>query len=195
MIQSIPIPLILGSFLSFVTLLNMPDEGLATPSEDDHVIVGKVLECHDGDSLTIQYLGSKYEAENGTLKIRLHYVDTPEYDEHRPYFQQPFGLQAKRAMTSMVLNRDVRVIVHGISYKRVVGDVLANGMFVNEEMLKLGLAWVDVRYVGKKELPHLMALQTEAQKARRGIWSQDKAEAPWDFRERIKREQKQRKSQ
>jgi micrococcal nuclease len=58
-----------------------------------------------------------------------------------------------------------------------VGDTL-----VNEELIRQGLAWVYNRYCKRPVCQGWKALEEEARKARRGLWSMPNPVAPWEFR-------------
>ena len=61
----------------------------------DTTIVGKVVGVHDGDTLTLRTF-------NETLKVRLFGIDTPELG-------QPFGNNAKQALSQMVFGKSVTI--------------------------------------------------------------------------------------
>lgn len=54
---------------------------------------------------------------------------------------------------------------------------------VNAMLLAAGYAWV---YRGKAEDPQFRAIEASARSARRGLWSDATAMAPWDFRKQTK---------
>jgi endonuclease YncB( thermonuclease family) len=57
---------------------------------------------------------------------------------------------------------------------------------VNEEMIRQGLAWVFTRYCDRPICQEWKALEAEARKARRGLWSMPNAVPPWEFRRRTR---------
>ena len=61
----------------------------------DTTIVANVVGVHDGDTLTLRALNEK-------LKVRLFGIDTPELG-------QPFGNNAKQALSSMVFGKSVTI--------------------------------------------------------------------------------------
>jgi endonuclease YncB( thermonuclease family) len=134
--------------------------------------VAKVIAVSDGDTLTVLQ-GNKKTA------IRLAGIDAPEK-------AQPWGSESRAALAKLVLRKDVRVTTRAVDdYGRVVAVVELDGtpgqtlVNVNEEQLRRGMAWADTyRHVDKA----LMALQTQAQRARLGLWNQANPQPPWAYR-------------
>ena len=54
------------------------------------------------------------------------------------------------------------------------------GVDAQSHMVQAGMAWVYDRYVTDKSL---YQLQQQAKNARKGVWSDLKAIAPWEFRQ------------
>ena len=93
----------------------------------DTTIVGKVVGVHDGDTLTLRTI-------NETLRVRLSGIDTPELG-------QPFGNNAKQALSSMVFGKSVTISSTGKDrYGRSLGIVfLGNGNV--SKIIRKGMAW------------------------------------------------------
>jgi micrococcal nuclease len=126
----------------------------------------KVIVVIDGDTLVVLHNGAKE-------KIRLANIDAPEKD-------QPYGMDARQAMIGMVLKKQVLIDTKAIDkYGRTVALVSVDGSSVNEAMVKRGMAW---EYSHYKPGRVYMALQSEAQQAHRGLWSQRNPIAPWVWR-------------
>lgn len=127
----------------------------------------KVLAVLDGDTVLIIRAGHKPE------KVRLLNIDAPEK-------AQPFGLQSKQSLAGMILKRQVKIDVpaHDM-YGRLLGQISLDGLNVNEEQVKRGMAW---EYSGYHSNKKYIALQNEAQQARRGLWRQHSPQAPWQWR-------------
>ena len=86
-------------FLSaFVFLLVFSVPSCASP----RTVEGKVTRVADGDTLTL------VTREGTTLKVRLYGIDTPEI-RHERLPGQPYGKEAKAALTALVLGRRVTV--------------------------------------------------------------------------------------
>ena len=95
----------------------------------DTTIVGKVVGVHDGDTLTLRTI-------NETLKVRLFGIDTPELG-------QPFGNNAKQALSQMVFGKSVTISSTGKDrYGRTLGTVFSQDKGnVNAELVRMGMAW------------------------------------------------------
>uniref|UniRef100_A0A0D3EJZ8 TNase-like domain-containing protein n=1 Tax=Oryza barthii TaxID=65489 RepID=A0A0D3EJZ8_9ORYZ len=91
------------------------------------------------DSRGGQVLMKKY-------RIRLRGIDAPETS-------MPYGREAKEELTMLVQGKRLKISVYGNDrYSRLVGDVDCNGVFVQEHMLKKGLAWHYIAYDQRPEL-------------------------------------------
>ncbi|KAE9614973.1 hypothetical protein Lal_00048306 [Lupinus albus] len=106
-------------------------------------------------------------------RIRLRGIDAPESS-------MPFGKEAKAELTKIVQNRSLRVLIYGEDrYGRSVGDIYCNGMFVQEFMLKKGLAW---HYTAYDKRPELETWEKEARAKKVGLWASKNPEKPWEWR-------------
>lgn len=123
----------------------------------------------DGDTIYVR-------DSRGTLKVRLHGIDTPERG-------QPYGRAAGRALADLVAAEYVRLQEVDIdSYGRVVAKVYIGNTYVNKAMIEKGYAWWYRRYAGN-ELGLWMA-QRRAKKARLGLWAEPDPIPPWEWRRR-----------
>ncbi|KAK7276444.1 hypothetical protein RIF29_17583 [Crotalaria pallida] len=113
-------------------------------------------------------------------RIRLRGIDAPEN-------AMPYGKEAKIGLTKIVQDKSLRVLVYGEDrYGRCVGDIYCNGIFVQELMLKKGLAW---HYKAYDKRPELEKWEKEARAKRVGLWVSKNPEKPWEWR-KDKREAK-----
>jgi endonuclease YncB( thermonuclease family) len=134
--------------------------------------VAKVIAVSDGDTLTVLQ-------GNRKTAIRLAGIDAPEK-------VQPWGSESRAALANLVLRKEVRVMTRAVDdYGRVVAVVEVGGspgqtlVNVNEEQLRRGMAWADTyRHADKT----LIDLQTQAQRARLGLWNQAHPQPPWAYR-------------
>ncbi|PPS01703.1 hypothetical protein GOBAR_AA18973 [Gossypium barbadense] len=79
-------------------------------------------------------------------RIRLRGIDAPESS-------MPYGKEAKEELVKLVQGKCLRVLVYDEDqYGRCVGDIYCNGKFVQEVMLKKGLAWHYSAYDQRVEL-------------------------------------------
>ena len=130
---------------------------------------GKVVRVLDGDTVEVLHEGSPE-------RIRLNGIDCPEKS-------QAFGQRAKQFTSSLCFGKVVRVEDHGKDrYGRTIGEVFADGKDVNRELVRAGLAWWYRKYAPNDA--ELKRLEQEAKEAKRGLWADAEAMAPWDWRHR-----------
>jgi len=113
-------------------------------------------------------------------KIRLHGIDTPER-------KQPFGTRARQFASELTFQQTVTVRVRDTDrYGRLVAKViLPDGRSLNRELVTAGMAWWYRQYA--KDDTTLAKLEAEARSAKRGLWSDPHAVAPWTWRKQGKR--------
>jgi endonuclease YncB( thermonuclease family) len=122
----------------------------------------------DGDTIDVSQ-------GNGTVRVRLLEVDAPE-------MEQPYGLEAKEFLASLVANKIVTINVRGKdSYGRTLGFVLVGGIDTSSELVRAGFAWP---YAKDTHSATLIPLEDNARSAHRGLWADPNPEAPWIWRER-----------
>ncbi|WP_169295630.1 thermonuclease family protein [Advenella sp. EE-W14] len=128
---------------------------------------GKVVSIADGDTLTI------LQNDKTQKRIRLGEIDAPES-------KQAFGQRSKESLIQICGGQNAVVQVQDIDrYGRVVGRVNCNGVDANVEQLRRGMAWVYDSYAKDKSL---YDVQSQAKKARKGLWSDANPVAPWLWR-------------
>lgn len=137
---------------------------------------GRPVRVFDGDSLIVLM------ADGREVEVRLFGIDAPER-------RQPWSKRSRQALTALVEDRRVRLeAVAEDSYGRTVAVVyrLPDGLDVNREMIRQGDAWVYRRYTRD---PELIALETAARTAGRGLWGLPEKERvpPWDWRRQNRR--------
>jgi micrococcal nuclease len=115
-------------------------------------------------------------ADKQTVKIRLNGIDAPEKG-------QDFSRASKEYLGKLISARPVRVVDKGKDkYGRIIGDVFTDqGLLVNLELVKAGMAWHFVKY--SKDL-RLAEAETIARQNKSGLWQQAAPVAPWDYRKR-----------
>lgn len=140
--------------------------GLEARAKDGaQVVTGRCVGVHDGDSITVLAAG------NVQLKVRLEGIDAPE-------LKQPFSQQSKEALSGLVFGKAVTLHVTGKDrYKRTLAVVVAGGVNVNRELVRLGLAW---RYEAYSKDAALLAAQNAAKGAKRGLWIDPAPVPPWE---------------
>lgn len=118
----------------------------------------------DGDTLDVAGVG----------RVRLLGIDAPErgagFDT-----PAPFAREARDRLASLAVRRYVRLEIDGDSrdaYGRTLAYVIrADGVHLNAEMLRAGLARVSAR-TPLRRLGELQRAEDAAQQARRGIWGE-----------------------
>jgi micrococcal nuclease len=150
------------------------------PAQRNPVFSGVVISVLDGDTFKVRTKGW------GDWTVRLWGIDAPELD-------QPFGQEAKKHLSRVVLNK--HVVVEDYTGKNGV-EVRVGEAFVesdkppkqdnvNEVMVAAGFAWwerlpdnSDLRYA----MNRLMRAEEAARQAKRGLWSKSGAIPPWDWK-------------
>ncbi|MEJ1959491.1 MAG: thermonuclease family protein [Nitrosomonadales bacterium] len=123
----------------------------------------KIIVVIDGDTVVIRQT-------KGLVKIRLAEIDAPEK-------AQIFGDQSMQSLSGMVLHKQVKVTSRAMDkYGRMVANLSINGLDVNAEQVRRGMAWE--YHSGKR----LIALQEEAKNASRGLWAESNPTPPWVWR-------------
>jgi endonuclease YncB( thermonuclease family) len=133
------------------------------------VFTAKVIRILDGDTMEVLY-------QNQPIKIRLAHIDCPEKRGH-----QPFGTKAKQALSDLCFGQMVSVQGQKYDrYKRLIAVVInCKKQVVNQEMIKLGMAWHFKKYSSD---PLYAQLEITARKNRVGLWQEADAVAPWEWR-------------
>jgi endonuclease YncB( thermonuclease family) len=134
---------------------------------------GRVVGVTDGDTLTV--LASNKQ----TYKIRLQGIDAPEK-------KQPFGQKCKEALMTQAINLTAEVEAYKLDkYGRVIAKVSVEGKDVALTQIQTGCGWHYAAYA-KEQSPDdqkaYAAAEQQARKAKRGLWKDKQAQAPWDFR-------------
>jgi endonuclease YncB( thermonuclease family) len=138
-------------------------------------ISGTVVRVADGDSLTIQDLGKV------THSVRLAGIDAPE-------MAQAFGRASRDSLATLVAGKPVTVQTYKKDrYGRLVGKVMLDGIDVNLEQVRTGMAWFYREFSHEQtEADQQRYDQAERQAVdrRRGLWALEDPIAPWEFRMR-----------
>ena len=130
----------------------------------------EVFKVTDGDTI-------KVISDNELIKIRLAGIDCPEV-------KQPWGIEAKTALTDLLTNKSIQYIAQGKDrYGRVIGKIFSNEIDINRLLVRQGHCWVYTRYATDKLL---FVLQKEAKLRKRGLWSlpEEDIVSPWVWRRR-----------
>ncbi len=136
--------------------------GLAQAAE----FSARVIAVLDGDTVLVK-------RANGLVKIRMAEIDAPEK-------AQTFGETSKNSLSGMVLGKQVKVVSQAVDqYGRMVAHLSVDGLDVNAEQIRRGMAWEYSHFHGNKEL---VALQEEARREPRGLWALSDPLPPSEWR-------------
>ena len=126
----------------------------------------KVIAVLDGDTVLVL-------RDQQKTKVRLVNIDSPEK-------QQPWGKRSRRALCQLVCKREVQVETQAVDqYERLLATLYVDGINVNQEQVRRGMAWEYSHFHSDKKY---LALQQVAQRARRGLWAEANPQAPWLWR-------------
>lgn len=146
--------------LVFVTLINASSGAMGAE------FVTRVIAVMDGDTVLVQ-------REAGLAKIRLAEIDAPE-------IAQAFGEASRRSLSGMVLGKQVTVVSQAVDqYGRLVAHISVNGLDVNAEQIRSGMAWEYSNFHSNRAL---VTLQEQARQASRGLWALSDPTTPWAWR-------------
>jgi endonuclease YncB( thermonuclease family) len=127
---------------------------------------GKVIAVLDGDTVMVLRNGKP-------VKVRLANIDAPEK-------VQPYGKQSRQSLLELAGKKQAQIDTQAVDqYGRLIGSIRVDGIDVNREQVRRGMAWEYSHYHSDKTY---VALQSEAQQARRGLWAQSGPQAPWQWR-------------
>ena len=141
---------------------------LVTLTVQAGTLTGKVVGVHDADTLTLLVAG------NQQVKVRLAGIDAPE-------LAQPYGQQAKQALSALAFGKEARVESAGLDkYGRTLGTVFVGTVNVNAALIEQGAAWVYRKYPHD---PQFLTLEAQAQAEKRGLWAEANPIPPWDWRQ------------
>jgi endonuclease YncB( thermonuclease family) len=139
-------------------------------SFDGQTILAKVLEVHDGDTITVAFIVDGTLGRDGTLarqdgiifqgKCRLEGIDTAEIVQVKNEQERKVGIQGRDYLSKLILNQMVTIQCprgeHDKYGRALVGTVFLDGdntegslgLNVNNEMIAKGFAY---RYYGGKK--------------------------------------------
>lgn len=136
---------------------------------------GRVVGVSDGDTVTVLV------NEHDQHRIRIAGIDAPEK-------KQAFGQQAKARMSDLVFGKDVSVEWSKKDrYGRTLGVVTVDGQDAGLELLRSGLAWHYKKYQREQSSENrerYSAAEDAARVEHVGLWADDKAVPPWEWRHR-----------
>jgi endonuclease YncB( thermonuclease family) len=141
------------------------------------VIEGKVINVHDGDTITV------LDQDNKKTHIRLQGIDAPE-------LKQEFGAKSQEYLSRMVLGKPVTIVWTKVDkYRRTVGTIMLDGRDINIEQVKAGMAWHFKKYEDEQKPDDRRAYasaELEARAAKLGLWKEPNPIVPGDWRQDVK---------
>lgn len=150
---------------------------------------GEVCSVTDGDTIVVLR-----EDTGEKVKIRLYGIDAPETKSGR-WDSQPYSRAATRHLKALLRDDDddstaneyVDVTILDMDldkYGRTVGAVIAlpDGVIVQENMLRAGMAWIDGRYCKRHFCKEWKGMEIEAKSRRVGLWREKEPTPPWEWR-------------
>ncbi len=143
-----------AEFLAIILFLLLLICGCTSPPD-----TALVIQVIDGDTIVIE----------GGYRVRYIGIDTPEIHPQL----EAYGMEALQANQELVegkvvrLERDVSQTDNG----RLLRYVYVDGIFVNAELVRQGLAYAKAYPPDIKHQEDLEKLETEARQAGRGIWA------------------------
>lgn len=150
------------------------------PASAGRMVEGMVKAVYDGDTLLLT------TREESRLKVRLYGIDAPETRKpDKP--GQPFGEIARRTLMYKVMGRRVTAEIVDIDqYQRAVAVIRYAGRDVNREMVAEGLAWAYRQYLQGAYASEYIPAEERARSRRAGLWRDANPTPPWEFRSRIR---------
>lgn len=155
-------------FTAFFLLATECSEEAPIP-QDGRRVTCRCIGVHDGDTITVLTANKK------EYKVRFAHIDCPEKG-------QPFGAVAKQFTADFCIGKSVIILSDGKKDRngRIIGEVLnPNGMNLNMELVKAGLAWHFKKYSSNDEYAQLEII---ARQGHRGLWKDSDPIAPWEWR-------------
>jgi len=132
---------------------------------------GRVTNVTDGDTFDIERGQTGEE-----VTIRLYGIDTPESD-------QPHGEKATQALENLIGGEMVEIEKVEIGhYGRTIALAYEGGRPINEELVRLGHAWVYDRYCDRAVCRGWDRMESRARKKERGLWASQDPVPPWEWR-------------
>lgn len=126
-----------------------------------------VVKVIDGDTFWVA-------DDNGRFKVRFIGIDAPETRNTRWKQKGPLAKEAKNFVKQLTDNKRVRLeldVQKKDRYERILAYIyLADGTFLNAELVKKGYAVVDTYPPNVKYVDLFVEMQQEAKAKRLGVW-------------------------
>lgn len=135
---------------------------------------GQVMEIVDGATIALKM------SNNSRLVICISRLETPEPG-------QPTADLAEQHLKDLLLQKNVSVTISGFPEDEncTSADVYLNGININLQMVRDGVAWVNKNYYYPEGYYTYEAAEQAARSERRGIWNDTVPTPPWEYRARF----------
>jgi len=149
------------------------DTALVADIDKYHEKTSTVINVVDGDTIDIDIPDGQYDR----TRIRLLGIDTPELHGEKVEY---FGLEASLEAERLCMNKEVMVLLDlersRCHYGRLLAYVKLPGeKILNEEMIKSGHAYADLRFE-HPEYEKYKQLQKTARQQKKGLWEEVRQE-------------------
>ncbi len=168
------------SFLFFFLAVVATDAAVAGTAKEPATLTplgaATVREVIDGDTVVLErriavtFGRAGKKSTESSNRVRLLGIQAP-----KPPLDRPGGGEAKSALASLVLGKRVTLAAEGRQldrYGRILSHIyLADGLWVQGEMLKRGMARVYTLADNRALAAEMLAAEGAARNSRRGIWA------------------------
>lgn len=142
-------------------------------------IEGKVIRVSDGDTIVV------LDHNKRQKRVRFLGIDSAE-------LKQEYGRSARKNLSDKIAGKKVTVSFDKRDrYGRILGTVYLGESNINLLQIEEGYAWY-YRYYARDLQPSLRraydSAETQARKARLGLWQQKDPTPPWDWRRENRRQ-------
>jgi len=154
-------------------LLNMLGNAHAALPEPAKQMQVRVVEVNDGDTLTVM------DSKQKTYTVQLDGIDAPEAG-------QPYGEASKKHLERRILKKNVVLMWHKTGKDgALIAKVLLNNGDINLLQLRTGSAWMTNALtvnISGSDSGRYASAQAHAKEKSLGLWRDDRAMSPWDWR-------------
>jgi len=164
LLKPVTIPFLLLFYLNTSFIEPRPAPG--------EVSMSRVVRIVDGDTYDILINGIQ-------TRIRMDGIDAPERGQ--PYYQV-----SKEYLGRLCEGQTVRLQVKSRDRfgRTVAKSWISGNRELGAEMIRAGMAWHFTKY---SDDAGLARLESEARRARKGLWADPRPVAPWDYRKMKRR--------
>lgn len=137
-------------------------QNISTIKSNDVECIATVI---DGDTIA-------YKTKSGdNITVKLYGIDAPDNN-------QTYGKEAREYLNNLISNKTINIKI----IEKDRGIIFLGSRNINEELLNTGNAWVYVDYCKEPYLKKWQELEKKAKESKIGLWQNETALAPWDFR-------------